>query len=245
MAMYASEMVKLAQSWIGLKESDKSHKKIIDIYNKHKPLPRGYKVKLTDNWCATTMSALAINLGYTDIIPIECSCGEMIELAKKMKIWVEDDAYTPKIGDFILYDWDDNGKGDNKGWPDHIGIIEKCGNKQMTIIEGNYSNAVKRRNMAVNAKGIRGFIVPKYDAEPKKVTTTTTTTKVSDTKMPTIKKGSKGKAVKIWQVIIGAEPDGEFGTDTEKKTIAFQKKHGLEQDGIAGPKSWKAGLESV
>lgn len=236
-------MVKLAQSWIGLKESDKSHMKIIDKYNKHKPLPRKYKVKSTDNWCAVTWSTLAIELGYTDIIPIECSCGELIELAKKMGIWVEDDDYTPKPGDGILYDWDDDGKGDNKGWPDHIGIVEKCGNKQMTIIEGNYGNAVKRRNLKVNDKGIRGYITPKYDEEPKKVTTTTE--KVSDTKMPTIKQGSKGKAVKIWQVIIGAEPDGKFGPDTEKKTKAFQKKHKLEQDGVVGPKSWKAGLESV
>ena len=244
MAMYASEMVKKAQSFIGLKESDKSHKKIIDIYNKHKPLPRGYKVKLTDNWCAVTWSALAIELGYTSIIPIECSCGEIIKLAKEMCIWVEDDDYTPKPGDGIVYDWDDNGKGDNTGWPDHIGIIEKCGNKQMTVIEGNYGNAVKRRIIKVGAKGIRGFIVPKYDAEPKKVTTTTTK-KVSDTKMPTIKEGSTGKAVKIWQVIIGAEPDGKFGPDTKKKTKAFQKKHKLDQDCVVGPKTWKAGLESV
>lgn len=71
------------------------------------------------------------------------------------------------------------------------------------------------------------------------------TTKVSDTKMPTIKKGSKGKAVKIWQIIIGATPDGDFGSDTYAKTKTFQKNHGLSVDGIVGPKSWKSGLESV
>lgn len=73
----------------------------------------------------------------------------------------------------------------------------------------------------------------------------TTVKKVSDTKMPTIKKGSKGKAVKIWQVIIGVNADGIFGSDTDKKTRAFQKSHGLGVDGIVGPKTWKAGLESV
>lgn len=71
------------------------------------------------------------------------------------------------------------------------------------------------------------------------------TTKVSDTKMPTIRRGSKGKAVRIWQIIIGSTPDGVFGKNTDAKTRTYQKNHGLSVDGIVGPKSWKSGLESV
>lgn len=63
--------------------------------------------------------------------------------------------------------------------------------------------------------------------------------------MPTIRRGSKGKAVKIWQVIIGAKVDGKFGPDTEKRTAAFQEKYGLLIDKVVGPKTWKVGLESV
>lgn len=63
--------------------------------------------------------------------------------------------------------------------------------------------------------------------------------------MPTIKNGSKGKAVKIWQIIIGADIDGDFGKDTLAKTKAFQKAHNLTVDGIVGTKTWKAGLDSV
>lgn len=158
-----NEVLKLAQSWIGKKESDGSFKFIIDIYNSKTPLPRGYKLKYTDSWCAGTMSALAIKLGYTDIMPVECSCGQMIELAKKMGIWQENDSYIPRPADEILYDWDDNGVGDNTGWPDHIGLVEKVENGIITVIEGNYSNSVKRRNIAINGKYIRGFITPKYD----------------------------------------------------------------------------------
>lgn len=160
-----SEIVSQAQSWLGCKESDGSHKKIIDLYNKHTPLARGYKVKYTDAWCATFGSACAIAKGYTDIIPTECGCNPMIELFKKMGCWEENDAYVPNPGDYIFYDWQDNGVGDNKGSADHVGIVEKVEGALITVIEGNCSDMVKRRSIAVNGQYIRGYGVPKYDKE--------------------------------------------------------------------------------
>lgn len=167
MAKYASKVVEQAKAWLGLKESNGSHKQIIDVYNSQKPLPVGYKLKYTDAWCAGFVSAVAVKLGYTDIIPCECSCPRMIALFQKNGIWVENDAYVPNPGDIIFYDWDDNGVGDNKGGSDHVGIVEKVANGKITIIEGNYSNSVKRRTLSVNGKYIRGYGVPKYDAEIK------------------------------------------------------------------------------
>lgn len=207
MGKFASEMIKLAKSWIGKNEKDGTHKEIIDIYNKHKPLARNYKVKYTDSWCATTISALAIKLGYTDIIPTECSCQQMIALFKKIGSWVENENRTPNAGDIIFYDWDDKGNGDNQGWSDHVGIVEKVSNGKITVIEGNYSNAVKRRTLEVNGKYIRGYGVPKYDAEPKKTTT-----------------ASKSKPkIKAWQNAAIADgfvfpkygADGQWGTECE------------------------------
>lgn len=163
MAKYANQVIKQAQAWIGKKESNGTHKSIIDIYNAHKPLARGYKVKYTDEWCATFVSAVAIKLGYTSIIPTECSCQQMIELFKKKGAWIENENRTPKPGDIIFYDWGDSGKGDNKGNSDHVGIVEKVSGGQITVIEGNYSSAVKRRILAVNGKFIRGYGVPAYD----------------------------------------------------------------------------------
>lgn len=165
MAKYASKVIKQAEAWIGKKESDGSHKEIIDVYNSHKPLARGYKVKYTDAWCSTFVSAVAIKLGYTDIIPTECGCEKHIELFKKKGIWVEADDYIPSVGDIIFYDWEDDGKGDNTGRANHVGYVQKIANKTMTIIEGNYKNSVTTRTMKVNAKYIRGYGVPKYDKE--------------------------------------------------------------------------------
>lgn len=163
MSYSRSKVVKQAQSWIGCKESDGSHKKIIDVYNSHKPLARGYKVKYTDSWCAAFVSAVSIKCGYTAIIPTECSCPQMIELFKDLGEWVENDAYKPSAGDIILYDWNDSGSGDNTGTPDHIGIVEKVSGNTITIIEGNKGDAVARRTIQVNGVTIRGYGVPKYD----------------------------------------------------------------------------------
>lgn len=158
-------VVDLAHSWIGKKVSDGSYKEIIDIYNTLSPLPRGAKALYSYAWCAITWSALAAKLGYTDIMPVEMSCGKLIDRAKEMGVWVEDDAYVPSPGDAILYDWDDSGVGDNTGWPDHVGTVVDSNKDSgyITVIEGNYSNSVKKRTISINGRYIRGFITPRYD----------------------------------------------------------------------------------
>lgn len=177
MAKTADALIKQAKSWIGCKESDGSHKKIIDVYNSHKPLARGYKMKYTDAWCATFVSACAIKTGMTDIIPTECGCGPMITLFKNKGEWNESDSRKPNPGDIIFYDWQDSGKGDNTGSPDHVGIVEKVSGNTITVIEGNKGNAVSRRTIAVNGKYIRGYGIPKYA----KTSTSSTTESASKT----------------------------------------------------------------
>ena len=112
MAKLASAVLAQARAWIGRNEADGTHKGIIDVYNGHKPLARGYKVKYTDAWCATFVSAVAIKCGLTGIIPTECGCGQMIALFKNLGEWQESDSRTPSPGDIIFYDWDDTGAGD-------------------------------------------------------------------------------------------------------------------------------------
>lgn len=178
------KVVEIAVSYLGCKESDGSHKKIIDLYNSHKPLARGYAVKYTDAWCSTYASAVAIAAGLTDIIPTECGCEKHIALFKKLGSWVEDDGYVPKAGDYIFYDWQDGANyatTDNTGSADHVGIVVSCDGKTIKVIEGNMSNAVGYRNLAANGRYIRGFGVPKYGGKSSAASTgsstSTTTTK--------------------------------------------------------------------
>lgn len=155
-------MIAKMQSWIGKNEADGSFREIIDIYNSHTPRARGYKLQYSDEWCAGTVSAAAIATGNTNAVPLEVSCHYMIEGAKAKGIWVENDSYVPQGGDIILYDWQDSGIGDNTGNPDHVGVVEYTSGGIIHVIEGNNGEKVARRELSVNGRYIRGFIVPKY-----------------------------------------------------------------------------------
>jgi putative chitinase len=52
-----------------------------------------------------------------------------------------------------------------------------------------------------------------------------------------LRKGSRGEGVKMMQEALGISADGAFGPGTERALKAWQAKHGLVADGIAGPKT--------
>ena len=150
--------------YVGITEGSEQHKEILKIFNDSGLCTR-YKMSVGDPWCATATSAAFIATGLSGIFPcVECSCESMIKLAITAGIWIENDAYVPDTGDVILYDWNDNGVGDCTGWSDHVGIVISCDGSTIKVIEGNKSNTVGYRDIAVNGKYIRGFITPYYAA---------------------------------------------------------------------------------
>lgn len=239
-----NQVVAIMEDWVGLKESNGSFKPIIDLYNSHKPLARNYKVQYTDHWCATTVSAAFIKAGLTDIAPTECSCAKMIELYKKIGRWEENDSYSPTPGDIIMYDWDDDGKGDNTGHPEHVGIVSKVLGKTITVIEGNKNESVAKRTMKVDGKYIRGYCLPDY-ASMASHTATKNEFKTMDMPVPILKKGAKGEPVKALQALLNLRTsekldcDGSFGPGTDKAFRSWQKDAELTVDGSCGAMSWK------
>lgn len=187
-----TNIVEIAKSFYGCKESDGSHKKIIDIYNAHKPLARGYTMKYTDAWCACFVSVVSIQGGATAVMPTEVGCGKMIELYQALGRWKEDDGYTPDPGDVIFYDWQDSGVGDNTGAPDHVGIVVSVTGSQIKIIEGNMSNAVGYRTIAVNGRYIRGYGLPDYSAITVKTPAGTATGGAGTAQTPSGSSGTSG-----------------------------------------------------
>lgn len=165
---WRKKLVATATAYLGCKESDGSHRKIIDIYNAQSPLPVSYKVTYTDAWCSTFVSAMSLLCGLDDILPTECGCGRHIDRFKDLDSWVEDDAYVPTLGDVVFYNWNDSGIGECTTGADHVGIVTACNGKTITVIEGNIGHAVGYRTIAVNGRYIRGFGVPKYEKKEDK-----------------------------------------------------------------------------
>lgn len=61
----------------------------------------------------------------------------------------------------------------------------------------------------------------------------------------TLQEGSSGAAVKAVQVILSrisqpVDVDGVFGPKTKSSVKGFQADNGLQQDGIVGPRTWRA-----
>lgn len=156
------KVVDTASAWLGTREYSSKHQEMLDIYNAQRPLPRGTRMLSSWPWCAAFVSTVSLQCGLRDIMPTECGCPSMIRLYQDLGRWVEDDAYVPSPADVVFYDWQDSGIGDNVGQSDHVGIVVACTDGMMTIIEGNCDNAVKLRQIAVNARFIRGYGVPDY-----------------------------------------------------------------------------------
>lgn len=159
----ANDIINVMRGWIGYSEANGKFKEIIDLYNSVKPLPRGYAVKYTDEWCDTTVSAAGIKAGCSDLIGRECGCEEHVKIFQSKGIWIEDGTIVPQPGDIILYNWDSSVQPNNGG-SDHIGIVESVSGRTITIIEGNKGEAVARRTISVGWGYIRGYARPKYSA---------------------------------------------------------------------------------
>ena len=165
--MKRSDVVKKINSLNG----ESGHKWVVDTYNQINPRPRSYKLQQKDPWCAATVSAVFHSLGCDDFA--ECSCPVMIQKAKELGIWQENDAYKPKVGDVLMYDWQDNGSANNVGVADHVGIVIGCDGKNIVVREGNKNNSVGNRTIKVNGKYIRGYILPPYSDEEEEITVPT------------------------------------------------------------------------
>lgn len=75
-------------------------------------------------------------------------------------------------------------------------------------------------------------------------TVISTPTTLSSLPNVVLQRGASGEAVKLWQPVVGAKPDGRFGPETEELTRAWQIKHGLTGDGRVGPATWAAAFRA-
>ena len=150
-----------AAAMVGVKGGSAEHHRLVNDYNSVRPLPVGYAVKNSDDWCDIFTTVIFQREGLSDLIGRECGVERHIHIFKRLGIWNEDGNSTPKAGDIITFNWDQNSQ-QNDGWADHIGIVEKVENGIIHTIEGNSNNVVKRNTYRIGHGNIRGFATPRY-----------------------------------------------------------------------------------
>ena len=143
---------------IGAQELGLTHLRIVEEYNKIKPLPRNYKASLNDPWCAIYVSAVWHQWG-NGWFPYECSCSKMVEAAKPAGKFVNTAVTNGRVGWLMFYDWERDGS------PDHVGYITDVDLRsgQIRTLEGNYLNQVIERYIALPDTRIYGFVELQYD----------------------------------------------------------------------------------
>ena len=155
-------VVQSAAALVGVQGGSEQHRLLVADYNRIRPLPVGYAVKETDDWCDIFVTVVFQRQGLSELIGRECGVERHIQIFKRLGIWNEDGNSTPKAGDIITFNWDQNSQ-QNDGWADHIGIVEKVENGIIYTIEGNSTNnQVQRKTYRIGHGNIRGFASPLY-----------------------------------------------------------------------------------
>lgn len=108
----------------------------------------GYKGRVS--WCACFVSWCADKCGYIDsgTIPKFSSCASGASWFRS-RGRLKDRSYVPSSGDIIFFDW---GAGVH-----HVGIVVDVKNGRVNTIEGNSSDAVRRRSYKIGDGRIHGY----------------------------------------------------------------------------------------
>ena len=201
-------------------------------------------------WCAMFVSSVLVIVGIGEGVTSD-SCTLMQRYMSESDKWSEPDDW-PIPGDIIFFDWD-NKKEERP--LDHVGICVGFNNDtlQITYVNGNGDSSyyVTKEEINVNAKGKDGHNLVAYwmryvgDEESKEPEYED---KEINLKVRQLHKGMTGGDVKSLQRLLFADgysvgmsgDDGDFGNDTEKAVIKYQKDHELDPDGIAGEKTLTA-----
>jgi len=151
-------------------------------------------------------------------------CLYSVQYYKQYGHWITG---TPEPGDQIFFSY-------APGEYSHTGLVESVSGGVVTTIEGNTSDSVGRRSYAVGSSTIAGYGRPRWE-----LATDASSSDISFD-FPTsservLKVGCKGEDVEELQknllkmgYDVGPDgADGDFGDNTRKAVMKFQREHGL------------------
>lgn len=149
MSNQAEQIVKVAQSQVGYRESANNNSKYGIWYGMN-----------YNDWCAMFVSWCANRAGIsTDIVPKLAYVPYIYSFYAKRHRWYDKTVYRPVPGDLVIF-------GEN----DHVGIVEQVVGNMLYSIEGNTSSGgnvsngegVYRRTRPLNYWWITGYCHPAY-----------------------------------------------------------------------------------
>lgn len=216
-------------------------------------------------WCADWVSKVLIRAGVGEGVT-STSCTLMQRAMSQSNDWYEPLDY-PVPGDIIFFDWDNNKYEELPLDHVGICVDFQSDHCQLTYVNGNGSSEhyVTKQVINVEATGEDGHKLVAYwmryigDREEKPIEDLQNEAENLNSNegqvLPEYKgvyilarelwKGMTGGDVKTLQRLLFADgysvgpcgDDGDFGNDTEKAVLEYQRDHGLSQDGIAGEKT--------
>lgn len=148
-------VIKTAEAFYQCKTGDPQQRMIVALYNQIAPLPRGYRLKEHDAWCAAFVSVCAYVVGASGIVYPECGAHEMWNRYPDSRRCREHGKQAER-GDLLFYDWNGDGR------IDHVGIVLDRQEDLLRVIEGNFDNSCGIRFVTENEQCIYGSCRPDY-----------------------------------------------------------------------------------
>ena len=240
------KLIRWAESQIGYREGDNNYNKYAQIVE-----PLYNWLPQNQPWCDTFVDAgfvscfgleLASKLTYQPIGHGSAACRYSAGFYSAHEAFDDE----PQVGDQIFFYYE--------GGINHTGIVTAVGGGLVHTIEGNTSDMVERRSYAVGNSVIAGYGKPKWSAvadepdtpveETEPIAPTAPVETVSG--LPVLKCGDRGEVVRAAQFLLNGRKcscgvwgaDADFGKATEAAVLAFQRRNGLEADGIIGGQTW-------
>ena len=241
----ASEVMKIAKSYVGTKESPAYSNNV--IFNTHY---YGHEVSGGNySWCVVFVWDIFRMAGASNLF---CD-GRKTAWVDTVRDWGKANGLVVskdngRHGDLAIFDWNRNNSGD------HIGFIDsKNSDGTYQTVEGNTSAGDNANGGEVQIRTrkqseIMMIIRPKYEPEEIKPIPEPTTNKgVTNVELRMLRKGMSGNDVRAAMLLMkdkGYYPytipstDKLFGPKMDAGVRKMQQEHNLGVDGIIGHNSW-------